>query len=57
MARPPGVEHAAPCHSNLMQIDETAMATGIALHVAVARAYLTTLASGSLRAPERLPAA
>jgi len=39
-ARPQGVQNPAPCHSNLMQIDENAMATGIALHVAVARAYL-----------------
>jgi amidohydrolase len=39
-ARPEGVRDPAPCHSNLMQIDENAMATGIGLHVAVARAYL-----------------
>jgi len=40
-ARPEGVERAAPCHSNLMQIDEAAMATGMALHAAIARSYLS----------------
>jgi hippurate hydrolase len=31
----------APCHSNKMRIDEGAMATGIAMHAAVATRYLT----------------
>jgi hippurate hydrolase len=35
-AAPPGVERPAPNHSNLMLIDEQAMATGAALHAAVA---------------------
>jgi hippurate hydrolase len=35
-AAPPGVAHPAPNHSNRMVIDEPAMATGIALHVAMA---------------------
>ena len=35
-AGPPGVTHPAPNHSNRMVIDEPAMATGIALHVAMA---------------------
>jgi hippurate hydrolase len=35
-AGPPGVERPAPNHSNRMLIDEAAMATGIALHAAVA---------------------
>lgn len=35
-AAPPGVERPAPNHSNRMVIDEPAMATGIALHAAVA---------------------
>ncbi|GAC1307515.1 MAG: M20 family metallopeptidase [Acidimicrobiales bacterium] len=37
-AGPPGVSAPAPNHSNRMIIDETAMATGIALHVAMATA-------------------
>jgi hippurate hydrolase len=35
-ARPPGVRHPAPNHSNRMVIDEPAMVTGIALHAAMA---------------------
>ncbi len=35
-ARPPGVTHPAPNHSNRMVIDEAAMTTGIALHAALA---------------------
>jgi hippurate hydrolase len=35
-ARPPGIEKPAPNHSNRMIIDEPAMATGIALHAAMA---------------------
>jgi amidohydrolase len=35
-AAPPGVAHPAPNHSNRMVIDESAMATGIALHAAMA---------------------
>ena len=35
-ASPPGVKHPAPNHSNRMLIDEPAMATGIALHAAMA---------------------
>jgi amidohydrolase len=35
-ARPPGVEHPAPNHSNRMLIDEPAMVAGIALHAAMA---------------------
>ncbi len=35
-AGPPGVKHPAPNHSNRMLIDEPAMTTGIALHVAMA---------------------
>ena len=37
-AGPAGVAHPAPNHSNRMVIDEPAMATGIALHVAMATA-------------------
>ena len=37
-AGPPGVSAPAPNHSNRMIIDEAAMATGIALHVAMATA-------------------
>jgi hippurate hydrolase len=35
-AAPPGVAHPAPNHSNRMVIDEDALATGIALHAAMA---------------------
>jgi hippurate hydrolase len=35
-AAPPGVAHPAPNHSNRMVIDEAALATGIALHTAMA---------------------
>lgn len=37
-ARPAGAAHPAPNHSNRMMIDEDAMATGIALHAALAMA-------------------
>ena len=33
---PPGVAHPAPNHSNRMVLDEAALATGVALHAAVA---------------------
>ena len=35
-AAPPGVADPAPNHSNRMVIDEPAMATGVALHAAMA---------------------
>jgi amidohydrolase len=35
-AAPPGIAHPAPNHSNRMVIDEDALATGIALHAAMA---------------------
>ena len=40
---PPGVDPdcAPPCHSNRMMLDENAMATGIAMHAAVATRFLT----------------
>jgi hippurate hydrolase len=39
---PPGVDpgSAPPCHSNRMMLDENAMATGIAMHAAVATGFL-----------------
>jgi hippurate hydrolase len=39
--RPEGDGPWAPNHSNRMRLDEAAMATGIALHAAIALAYLT----------------
>ncbi len=39
-ARPDDIEHPLPCHSNRMQINEDAMAHGIALHAAIAERYL-----------------
>jgi hippurate hydrolase len=38
---PPGIEHPAPNHSNRMMIDESVMATGIALHAALAIRFLS----------------
>ncbi len=38
--RPDGVERPAPCHSNRMLLDEQGMATGIALHAAIATRFL-----------------
>ncbi len=38
--RPEGVERPAPCHSNRMLLDEQGMATGIALHAAIATRFL-----------------
>jgi amidohydrolase len=38
--RAPG-GHIEPCHSNRMMLNENAMATGIAIHAAVASAFLT----------------
>jgi hippurate hydrolase len=38
--KPPGVDVAAPNHSNRMLLDEDAMATGIALYSAVALRFL-----------------
>ncbi|MBM3570381.1 MAG: amidohydrolase [Alphaproteobacteria bacterium] len=35
-------DHAAPCHSNHMRIEEDAMAIGIAMHAAVAHRFLET---------------
>jgi hippurate hydrolase len=35
-AAPPGEANPAPNHSSRMQIDEAAMATGIAMHAALA---------------------
>jgi hippurate hydrolase len=41
---PPDCDHhaAAPCHSNRMMLDESAMAHGIAFHAAVAERFLET---------------
>ena len=38
--REPGEGPPSPCHSNRMQLNEEAMATGIALHAAIALRYL-----------------
>jgi hippurate hydrolase len=38
--RPDGIDQPAPCHSNRMVMNEAGMATGIALHAAVALRYL-----------------
>jgi hippurate hydrolase len=38
--RPEGVDRPAPCHSNRMLLDEQGMATGIALHAAIATRFL-----------------
>jgi hippurate hydrolase len=38
--RPEGVAQPAPCHSNRMMLNEEGMATGIAMHAAVALRYL-----------------
>jgi hippurate hydrolase len=38
--RPDGVDHPAPCHSNRMLINESAMTQGIAAHTAIALQYL-----------------
>jgi len=38
--RPEGVDQPAPCHSNRMLMDEDGMATGIALHAAMALRFL-----------------
>ncbi|MDX2459977.1 MAG: hypothetical protein QNM00_07805 [Gammaproteobacteria bacterium] len=35
------LKNAAPCHSNRMMLDESAMASGVAMHAAVAYDYLT----------------
>jgi hippurate hydrolase len=42
--RPEGVESPAPCHSNRMLLNEDALASGIAVHAAVAARYLGALA-------------
>ena len=39
--RPPSVENPAPCHSNLMLLDEAGMAPGAALYAAVALRFLS----------------
>ena len=39
-AQPDGVEHPAPNHSNRMVLKEDAMASGIALHAAIATRFL-----------------
>jgi hippurate hydrolase len=38
--RPEGADRVAPNHSNRMLLNESAMATGIALHAAVALRFL-----------------
>jgi hippurate hydrolase len=38
--------HIAPCHSNRMLLDESAMAVGIAMHAAIAHRFLSTRSSG-----------
>jgi hippurate hydrolase len=43
--RPDGVRHPAPNHSNRMLLNEDAMATGIAMHAAIATTWLTRAAS------------
>ncbi len=44
-AAPPGVAHPAPNHSNRMVIDETVIATGIALNTAMALSWAHALRS------------
>ena len=44
-ARDESVDPAAPCHSDKMQLDEDGMATGIAIHAAVALDYLEAQAA------------
>jgi hippurate hydrolase len=39
-ARPPGGGEGAPLHSNRMVLEESAFATGVALHAALALRYL-----------------
>lgn len=43
--RPPGVVRPAPCHSSQMQLDEDAMAFGVALHASVASRFLAAPAT------------
>jgi amidohydrolase len=45
--RPDGVRHPAPNHSNRMLLNEDAMATGIALHAAIATTWLDRAAAAS----------
>jgi hippurate hydrolase len=44
-ARPPG-ERAAPLHSNRMVLEESALATGVALHAALALRWLGAAGAG-----------
>ena len=45
--RPDGVRHPAPNHSNRMLLNEDAMATGIAMHAAIATTWLERAATAS----------
>ncbi len=51
---PPGVTNPAPNHSNRMLVDEPAMATGIALHAAVALSAIPAPAPAPAPAQRRL---
>jgi hypothetical protein len=51
-AGPPGITHPAPNHSNRMLIDEPAMATGIALHAAMAPGAEEVHSAAPLAAPD-----
>ena len=44
-ARPEGVRHPAPNHSNRMMLNEDAMVTGIAMHTAIATTWLDRAAA------------
>ncbi len=44
-ARPEGVRHPAPNHSNRMMLNEDAMVTGIAMHTAIATTWLARAAA------------
>ena len=46
-ARPEGVRHPAPNHSNRMLLNEDSMTTGIAMHVAIATTWLGRAAEQS----------
>lgn len=49
--RPDGVRHPAPNHSNRMLLNEDAMATGIAMHAAIATTWLERAAAAASAAP------
>jgi len=51
--RPDGVAQPAPNHSNRMMLDEDALASGIALHAAVALEWLGRAAAGAAAAAPR----